>query len=32
MTGVVRCWESADPAYVGYHDEEWAGMEELELK
>src|SRR6266540_767663 len=23
MTGVVRCWESADPAYVGYHDEEW---------
>ena len=20
---VVRCWESDDPAYVAYHDEEW---------
>jgi DNA-3-methyladenine glycosylase I len=23
MSGVVRCWESADPAYTAYHDEEW---------
>src|SRR5437773_1735744 len=23
MSGVVRCWESTDPAYNAYHDEEW---------
>ena len=23
MSGVVRCWESKDPAYNAYHDEEW---------
>jgi DNA-3-methyladenine glycosylase I len=23
MTAVVRCWESSDPAYNAYHDEEW---------
>ena len=23
MSDVVRCWESADPAYNVYHDEEW---------
>ena len=23
MNGVVRCWESKDPAYDAYHDEEW---------
>src|SRR5262245_60056618 len=23
MSGVVRCWESKDPAYNTYHDEEW---------
>ena len=24
MNGVRRCWDSADPAYVEYHDHEWA--------
>src|SRR6266704_4079959 len=24
MTAVIRCWESSDPAYTAYHDEEWA--------
>ena len=23
MTDLVRCWESADPSYNVYHDEEW---------
>ena len=23
MSDVVRCWESKDPAYNAYHDEEW---------
>ena len=23
MTDVVRCWETSDPAYNAYHDEEW---------
>ena len=23
MRDVVRCWETADPAYQSYHDEEW---------
>jgi DNA-3-methyladenine glycosylase I len=23
VTGVVRCWESTDPLYNAYHDEEW---------
>ena len=23
MSAVVRCWESKDPAYNAYHDEEW---------
>ena len=23
MTAVIRCWESNDPAYNAYHDEEW---------
>ena len=23
MSAVVRCWESNDPAYNAYHDEEW---------
>jgi DNA-3-methyladenine glycosylase I len=23
MSAVVRCWESSDPAYIAYHDEEW---------
>ena len=23
MPDVVRCWETADPAYIAYHDEEW---------
>ena len=23
LTEVVRCWETADPAYLAYHDEEW---------
>jgi DNA-3-methyladenine glycosylase I len=23
VTAVVRCWESSDPAYNAYHDEEW---------
>jgi DNA-3-methyladenine glycosylase I len=23
MTGVIRCWETSDPAYNAYHDEEW---------
>lgn len=23
MTDVVRCWETTDPAYNAYHDEEW---------
>jgi len=23
MAAVVRCWESKDPAYNAYHDEEW---------
>jgi DNA-3-methyladenine glycosylase I len=23
MSAVVRCWESSDPAYNAYHDEEW---------
>ena len=23
MSGVRRCWESADPLYTAYHDEEW---------
>jgi DNA-3-methyladenine glycosylase I len=23
VSGVVRCWESKDPAYNAYHDEEW---------
>ena len=23
MTAVVRCWETSDPAYNTYHDEEW---------
>src|SRR5919201_4972406 len=23
MTAVVRCWESTDPAYNAYHDDEW---------
>ena len=23
MTELVRCWESSDPAYNAYHDEEW---------
>jgi DNA-3-methyladenine glycosylase I len=23
VTAVKRCWESADPAYNSYHDEEW---------
>lgn len=23
MSDVVRCWESSDPAYNTYHDEEW---------
>ena len=23
MSGVVRCWQSKDPAYDAYHDEEW---------
>jgi DNA-3-methyladenine glycosylase I len=23
VTAVVRCWESKDPAYNAYHDEEW---------
>ena len=23
MSSVKRCWESADPAYNAYHDEEW---------
>ena len=23
MTTIVRCWESSDPAYNAYHDEEW---------
>jgi DNA-3-methyladenine glycosylase I len=23
MSAVVRCWESSDPAYTAYHDEEW---------
>ncbi len=23
MATLVRCWETADPAYIAYHDEEW---------
>ena len=23
MTKIVRCWETTDPAYNSYHDEEW---------
>jgi len=23
MTGLLRCWESSDPLYNSYHDEEW---------
>jgi DNA-3-methyladenine glycosylase I len=23
VTDLVRCWETSDPAYVAYHDEEW---------
>ena len=23
MASLVRCWETADPAYIAYHDEEW---------
>jgi DNA-3-methyladenine glycosylase I len=23
VTAVVRCWETSDPAYNAYHDEEW---------
>lgn len=23
MTAVIRCWDSSDPLYLAYHDEEW---------
>jgi DNA-3-methyladenine glycosylase I len=23
VSDVIRCWESSDPAYTAYHDEEW---------
>ncbi|MFZ1878745.1 MAG: DNA-3-methyladenine glycosylase I [Gaiellaceae bacterium] len=23
MSTLIRCWETADPAYIAYHDEEW---------